>query len=216
MTGKILSLGILLLVSLAGFSCAGAEPGGAVAGGLERQVAPVAPVAEAPGGVATAAGQEAADKPAPVGLTEQRVPFVARLAETSGPGQPAPPSETLKLPPAPTRDIRLGQPEPALTETLDRALAMLEKERAESQRLKQTITLLEQQLADRGKTIAELSAQMESCAERAQTLELSLEQWKRDVLGFRDEMRQAEEAEIEVLQQILIILKSFQKEKELE
>ena len=38
--------------------------------------------------------------------------------------------------------------------------------------------------------------------------------WKQDVLGFRDEMRAYEEAEIEVLREVAVLLRGFKKESD--
>jgi hypothetical protein len=44
-------------------------------------------------------------------------------------------------------------------------------------------------------------------------MEAALTRWKEDVLGFREEMRDYEGAQIEVLQEILLLLKEFKKKE---
>ena len=122
----------------------------------------------------------------------------------------APPEEDL------SPDIRFNTAGPALTETLDKVFEMLEAERTENEKLRIAIASLQQRLSEKERKIAELTAQLDAGAARVGELEASLEKWKEDVLGFRDEMRAAEEAEIAVLQQILSLLNSFQKERQIQ
>ncbi|KPK66192.1 MAG: hypothetical protein AMK73_00880 [Planctomycetes bacterium SM23_32] len=114
--------------------------------------------------------------------------------------------------PEPPVEIQLGAQRPALTEKLDTALDRLAEAEAANQTLRDTAAALEQKLAERDKTVGELTAQLDTYGERIKSVEASLRQWQEDVLGFRDEMRDYEEAEIEVLQQIVQLLKGFKKE----
>lgn len=202
---RTLRLGISVLVLLASTSCA----------------APAARVRPADVPVR----QETAAEPAGAEVTPtepqvQTQPVAAPssadtlgAAAVDGDGTPEAPEQPLAAPPeVPGRQIKLAQQSPALTETLSQVLGMLEKEKAENERLRREVAALGQQLAEKDRTIAQLTLERDAFTEQLQTLEGSLGKWKQDVLGFRDEMRQAEEAEIEVLQQILLILKSFQKE----
>jgi hypothetical protein len=101
-----------------------------------------------------------------------------------------------------------------LTETLNETLDVLAKQKNENERLRTTIRSLEQDLARKEKALSELSAELEGDQGKVQELEQSLERWKADILGFREEMRLAEEAEIEVLRKILVLLQDLSKETE--
>jgi hypothetical protein len=113
----------------------------------------------------------------------------------------------------PPSSVRLVGAAPALTETLNNALQTLAKEQKENERLTESVRSLEQQLADKERVVGDLTERMHGNDARIQGLESSLQQWKLDVLGFRDEMRKTEEAEIEVLQKVLVLLEGFRKDK---
>jgi len=138
-------------------------------------------------------------------------PEAAAVSEDGPPDEPDQPPAA--QPEAPGRQIKLAQPSPALTESLSQVLGMLEKEKAENERLRREVAALQGQIAEKDRTITQLTLERDAFTDQVQALEGSLGKWKQDVLGFRDEIRQAEEAEIEVLQQVLLILKSFQKEE---
>jgi hypothetical protein len=114
--------------------------------------------------------------------------------------------------PGPTPDIRMAAVGPALTETLDRALDRLAEESAENERFRETTAALEKALSEKEKTVQELAADLQECDLKIKEMEQSLENWKQDVLGFRNEMRDYEEAQIEVLQEIVLLLRGFKKE----
>jgi chromosome segregation ATPase len=116
--------------------------------------------------------------------------------------------------PEPAPDIKLGGSGPALTETLDRALDRLAEESAENQRLRETVAALDQALAEKQAVIDDLTSELSTCDAKIAQMEDALEQWKKDVLGFRSEMRDYEEAQIQVLQEIAVLLKGFKKEQE--
>jgi chromosome segregation ATPase len=116
--------------------------------------------------------------------------------------------------PEPTPDIKLGGSGPALTETLDRALDRLAEESAANQRLRETVATLEHALAEKEGMIDDLTGELSTCDAKIAQMEDALEQWKKDVLGFRSEMRDYEEAQIQVLQEIAVLLKGFKKEQE--
>ncbi len=164
-----------------------------------------------------AAPQPAAPAPTapPPGTLHPTVLKPAKAAAQQPPASEVPATETA----APVLDLtrsapglQLGGAAPALTETLNQTLKMLSKEQGENERLRQKVSQLEAQLAEKDKTIADLNSQLEGSGSRIGELEAALDQWKSDVLGFRDEMRKAEEAEIEVLQKMLTLLQSFRKE----
>jgi chromosome segregation ATPase len=108
----------------------------------------------------------------------------------------------------------MAAPPPALTESLNAALDRLAQEKAEKDKLQETLATLERTLAERDATVREQAAQLQTYETRIQDMETSLEKWKEDVLGFRDEMRTYEEAQIEVLQEIAVLLRGFKKETE--
>ncbi len=104
----------------------------------------------------------------------------------------------------------------ALTETLNKTLNMLGEAREENEKLQEAVAELRQQLQEKGSAVNQLQTQLQAGDEKFQELEAALQAWQADVLGFRDEMRQAEEAELEVLQQILTLLHTFKKEEGIE
>ncbi len=110
-------------------------------------------------------------------------------------------------------DLAFNGKGPAVTETLKKTVDMLVQAKADNARLKTVLADAQKQLADKDAQIKQLSEQLDSASVDVGKLQDSLEKWKADVLGFRDEMRQADEAEIQVLQQILTLLKGFAKEK---
>jgi hypothetical protein len=103
-------------------------------------------------------------------------------------------------------EVALGGPQPPLTESLDKTLALLAREKADSEALRKTVADLKDSLAQKEQQIGELSAQMRDSSVKIEKLEGALDKWKEDVLGFRDEMRKAEESQIDALQQILTML----------
>ncbi len=108
--------------------------------------------------------------------------------------------------------VPFGRPSPSLTETLQETLDSLAGAKTENRRLEENLSRARDQLQEKERTIADLREQLSACDTEVKKLEQALEKWKDDVLGFRDEMRQAEEAELTVLQQILSLLKSLKKE----
>jgi len=108
--------------------------------------------------------------------------------------------------------IQLGSHAPAITETLNQTLEMLSAARDENARLRDDLAGTESRIAEKDRTIADLRTQLEEGDAKILALEAALDQWKQDVLGFRDEMRKAEEAEIEVLQKILVLLEGYKEE----
>jgi len=124
---------------------------------------------------------------------------------------------------APSRPAGAAQPvvpfstaDASLTETLDSTLTVLEEVRKENARLKETNAQLQQQLQQREETISRLNEELDAGGSRIQQLEGALQKWQQDVLGFRDEMRRAEEAELGILQKILALLQEFEEQREIE
>jgi len=145
----------------------------------------------------------------PVGL--QPAASVARPAPAVAP-PPAP--RVVTLPDAEGgAEIAFNASGPAITETLEKTVDLLLEAKAENERLKLSLDAAKADAADKDRQIEDLTRQLDLASGEVTKLQEALEQWKADVLGFRDEMRKAEEAEIEVLQEILMLLKDFEKEK---
>ncbi|MCK4376176.1 MAG: hypothetical protein KAX19_12630 [Candidatus Brocadiae bacterium] len=197
MNDKSLIPAVLSLLMLGGLSCLTAQ-------GVEP--APAEP--SAPG--------SRVDEPAPH-PTPEAAPGVSSVSPEPEPSEAPvltpPPAASTPLRAEPGPDITLGAPTPALTVTLDRALDGLTEARAENAKLKETVASLSRVLTDRERTITDLTAQLQQCEATIGSLEAALEKWKQDVLGFREEMRDYEEAEIEVLQEIVLLLKGIEGEK---
>ena len=70
---------------------------------------------------------------------------------------------------------------------------------AENSQLKQQLDALEKELGNTKKELAEAN-------EFLQQMHLELNEWKTNVLGFRDEMRQAQKGQLEALAKILRVL----------
>lgn len=192
MAPRLLRIVPILLALSCGPSCTlarGAQP--ALAGG-PNSVPAAAPAAAAP---------------APAAAPVAPAPAAAPVAEAVA-VRPAPLTAD-ELP-----DIRLNSQAPALTETLARALDMLDEARVENAKLKEQIASVEKTLADKEGAMQGLGEQLAQAETRIQQFEEALEKWKQDVLGFRDEMRAYEEAEIEVLQEMAVLLRGFKKQSE--
>ena len=102
---------------------------------------------------------------------------------------------------------------PSITELLDKTQGLLLQANAESDRLRLALAESDKKLAEKDAQIKDLTAQLSVASGDVGKLQEALEKWKADVLGFRDEMRKADEAEIQVLQEVLMLLKGFAKEK---
>lgn len=147
-------------------------------------------------------------------------PSAARQAPDA---QPLPQAQGALSPQTGDLQVLLDKPQKAnpdqdiarvpVTEALDRALDVLKRETRDNEKLRQTIDSLQEALGEREQTIKGLNSQLETYTARTEKLEDALEKWKEDVLGFRDEMRKAEEAEIGVLQEILMLLRSFKEQE---
>ena len=213
MNCRLISLLSILVLLPAGVSCSG--PGSNEAAETVREVATSIsgrsepkPLYDAP-----------ADRPiadAPEAGPAGPAPSVAAEAEPETTVAPEASAAPLPRPEAERPVVPFGGAGPALTETLNNTMKMLEEARAENERLKETIGDLRMELQEKENTIQNLRAKAEAGDTRIAETEKALEQWKADVLGFRDEIRQAEEAELQVLQEILTVLKSFKAEKEAE
>jgi predicted RNase H-like nuclease (RuvC/YqgF family) len=112
----------------------------------------------------------------------------------------------------PAPGVRLTSGPPALTETLNSALDRLAEERAQNQLLRETVASQERALTEKDNKVKELTVQLETYDAKIRSMQEALEKWKDDVLGFRDEMRDYEEAQIQVQQEILVLLRGFKKD----
>ncbi len=137
-----------------------------------------------------------------------------RGAYGTGASRPAPGLSATPVQAEPV--LPFGAAELSLTETLDRTLTGLEEVRTENARLKEKVAQLEGQLQQRDETIDRLNAQLSAGGNKIQQMEDALQKWQQDVLGFRDEMRAAEEAELTVLQKMLTLLQEFEKQREIQ
>jgi len=161
---------------------------------------PVADHTQAPGPAVPAAGSGPA--------------VVAQASPPSAPVQPpAPrPVQPMHLTGGDMSDVRVGPQAPAITETLDRTLNMLAEARLENEKLKEQLAAAQKVLAAREAETEEMTAQLAQAGARVHEFEEAMEKWKKDVLGFRDEMRAYEEAEIEVLREVAVLLRGFKRE----
>ncbi len=128
-------------------------------------------------------------------------------------GPPAVPTAVPVVREGGTAEIGFGPRSQPITETLERTVDMLTRERARNERLQERIAELEDELAAKNRETRELNDKLTGADSEVRQLEQSLEKWKADVLGFRDEMRQAEEAEMQALQEIIALLRKFAKEE---
>jgi len=110
-------------------------------------------------------------------------------------------------------DLAFNGSAPAVTETLEKTVNMLLEARADNERLKADLADAQKKLSEKDAQVQKLTGQLDVASGDVAQLQDALEKWKADVLGFRDEMRKADEAQIDVLQQILMLLKGFAKEK---
>jgi len=95
----------------------------------------------------------------------------------------------------------------SLTESLHDALGQVKEQRARIKTLNETVTELKQKLAAKTKEVEQLQSDLAERDERVKKLQGAVGKWKQDILGYRDEMRQAEEAEMKALTRIIALLK---------
>ena len=148
------------------------------------------------------------------GAPQPAAPMVARAGMPAA-VQGAEPAPRIATAPGAesTPQIGFNASAPSITETLEKTVDMLLQAKAENERLKLTLADSDRKTAEKDAKIQELTKQLDVASGDVGKLQEALEKWKSDVLGFRDEMRKADEAEIHVLQEILMLLKGFAKEK---
>lgn len=95
--------------------------------------------------------------------------------------------------------IELSKKYAALSEELSQVKQEKERLAAQNALLSQKIAPLEQELAQTKKELGEANDLLIE-------MRIELNNWKSDVLGFRDEMRQADKAQLETLMKILKVL----------
>jgi outer membrane murein-binding lipoprotein Lpp len=200
---KQIGLAILLTLPLTTISCGFLHSGGAPSAATQRN-----PSALAPNPALRATPSRSASRN-PAQPADVNPPEAGKRATASVPSRDG----EMPAPTGTMGDVTLGTPQGSLTETLDKTLALLARERADSEAFRKTVGDLKESLAQKDQKIGELSAQIQDSNTKIEKLEGALDKWKEDVLGFRDEMRKAEEAEIDALQQILTLLGKNKEEK---
>ena len=115
-----------------------------------------------------------------------------------------------------TMERRFGGSEAQADKAVESALIMSEKYKElslETEKLRQDNSTLKVENDDLSRQIAALEAELETTRnelseanEFLQQMHAELGKWKSDVLGYRDEMRRAQVAELEALKKILKIL----------
>jgi len=112
--------------------------------------------------------------------------------------------------------VAVGAGEPSLIDVLTRLTERLESAELENEQLTRTVDKLESELAEKDERMLQLSEDLDEGKTELQKLQEAVEKWKLDVLGFRDEMREAEQAQIKTLKAILVLLEKLEGETTLE
>ena len=144
--------------------------------------------------VSLLSGCSAFQKPAAIGVEpdsldqQQGGPVAGRFQESPSRGRTAVESA-----------IELSQRHAKLSEEAAMLRQQKEDFAAENQQLKDRVTALETQLQQTQKELTEANDVLIE-------MRIELNNWKTDILGFRDEMRDAETAQLEALLKILRVL----------
>lgn len=150
-----------------------------------------------------------------VGLASAGCAELARKAIPSVSGNPAPPADAAHLPKTAVNYNDDGADRPA-DSTVDRALMWSEKYAQAVDRLSR----MQQAYHDLGQENKQLRAQTAKMqSELAQSekeltdansllveMRAELDRWKASVLGYREEMRQAQKAQLEALSKVIVLL----------
>lgn len=202
---------VAILILLASVSCAATAAGGAAE--PRGRAAPPQKAEQLEPEAEPKAQQPEATRPKNVRPTDPPLQAMgkSRLAGTSLPSSGSAPKATAEQ--QPPSEIAFSRSAPAITETFSKTVDMLTRERARNEELQKDMERLKEQLAAKDQKLQQLQESLKTADEKVASLEEALEKWKHDVLGFRDEMRKAEEAEIEVLQRIMRLLQDFEKGK---
>ena len=113
-----------------------------------------------------------------------------------------------------TGTIALGSDSAGLTAELARTREALVMSRTMNTRLQRQIEDLEGRLAEKDARIARLELQVKDFSDRANALEGKLTDWQKDVLGFRDEIRDMNRAQAQILEKIVVLLQDLEAEPE--
>lgn len=113
-----------------------------------------------------------------------------------------------------TKNKKVAAAPSSLTESLHDALGQVKEQRARISALNEKIGELTEKLAAESQKVKELKSDLAERDERVQKLQDAVDKWKQDILGYRDEMRQAEEAEMKALTRIIALLKKCSAEED--
>jgi len=92
------------------------------------------------------------------------------------------------------------------SEKYDRLLSTTEELRQRNMKLFEENTQLKKEVEDLSGKLAQTQKELDDANEFLQKMHLELNQWKSDVLGFREELRKAQAAQLQALGKILRIL----------
>jgi hypothetical protein len=142
----------------------------------------------------------------------------AAPAPTPRPAAPPPapesaPSDSAETP-GPEGSIALEGGDPGVTAELVRAREALVVARTMNARMQREMQDLQKQLAAKDAQILRLQMQTEQFKERADKLETKLSEWQKDVLGFRDEIRDMNRAQAQILEKVVTLLQNMDKTPE--
>lgn len=104
----------------------------------------------------------------------------------------------------------------SLTESLHKALGQVKDQRARINAQSDTISELKEKLAVKEQEVKQLKEDLNERDDRVRKLQEAVDKWKQDILGYRDEMRQAEEAEMKALTRIIALLKKCSRARDSE
>jgi len=110
-------------------------------------------------------------------------------------------------------DIELDQMLPSLAEQLGQARLQLKELRDENRGLQATVADLSARIKVKDEAVARLEMRLQDSEKTTEALEGRLAKWQEDVLGFRAEMRDAAEAQINVLEKVLLVLEHLSTEQ---
>ena len=104
-------------------------------------------------------------------------------------------------------EVAFGTARRSLTSSLSRARKRIQSQQAEIQQLQETLHSSQSELKDVKEERDRLKAKVSEQGKRVESLKQAVQDWKENVLGYRDEMRQAEKAEMQTLKQIIMLLR---------
>lgn len=92
------------------------------------------------------------------------------------------------------------------SEKYDRLSQTADQLRERNMQLFEENTQLKKEVEDLGRRLAQTQKELDEASEFLQKMHVELNQWKADVLGFREELRKAQAAQLQALGKILRIL----------